>query len=400
MANKRFMSRFFAFLLVVGLALPITSITPTRAQGVSRTFPETGKTVTDKFLTYWDGHGGLAQEGFPISDAIVERSNTNGNIYIVQYFERAVFEYHPEEKPPYDTLLQLLGTFLYGRKYSQGAPGQQANTSAGSALFKETGKRLGGIFQQYWNTHGGLAQQGFPISDEFDEKNDLDGNIYRVQYFERAVFEYHPEQKDPKYQVLLSQLGTFRSQARYGVLIKQLSGTGDQQTAKFPLKAGLTVFQSLRALDGYYYINLIDAAGKNIATIAASSGPSDYSSAVNIPADGVYGLDVGADTVWTVNVSQPRGTFSTPPPQQKWSGRGWQATPLISLNAGKATFHVVGTGKGIVSAILLDQNGVHVETLAEEKDNVDVTKTINVPADGVYLIQALFDDNWTIEVQQ
>jgi hypothetical protein len=259
---------------------------------------------------------------------------------------------------------------------------------------------LGGVFQQYWNTHGGLAQQGFPISDEFNEKSDLDGKTYRVQYFERAVFEYHPEQKDPKYQVLLSQLGTFRSQARYGALSKQLSGTGDQQTAKFPLKAGLAVLQSLRALDGYYYINLVDAAGQNVTTIASSSGPSDYSSAVNIPADGVYGLDVGADGVWTVNVSQPKGTFSTPPPQQKWSGRGWQATPLFSLKAGPANFHVVGNGTGVVRATLLDQNGKHVETIAEQEGKLDVTTTINIAADGVYVIDALFDGEWTIEVQQ
>src|SRR5436190_4335110 len=31
----------------------------------SRTFPETGKTVTGLFLNYWDTHGGLAQQGFP-----------------------------------------------------------------------------------------------------------------------------------------------------------------------------------------------------------------------------------------------------------------------------------------------------------------------------------------------
>ena len=30
-------------------------------------------------------------------------------------------------------------------------------------------------FLQYWQQNGGLAQQGFPISDEFMEKSDLDG---------------------------------------------------------------------------------------------------------------------------------------------------------------------------------------------------------------------------------
>lgn len=38
-------------------------------------------------------------------------------LYTVQYFERAVFEYHPEKQVPFDVLLSQLGTFRYGQKY-------------------------------------------------------------------------------------------------------------------------------------------------------------------------------------------------------------------------------------------------------------------------------------------
>ena len=183
-------------------------------QGIAtQTFPETGKSVRGRFLEYWKGHGGLTQQGFPISEEIQEKSDTDGKSYTVQYFERAVFELHPENQPPNDVLLSLLGNFLYKQKYPSGAPGQAVNTSAGSQLFKETGKHVGGKFLDYWNTHGGLAQQGYPISEEFVEKNELDGKSYRVQYFERAVFELHPENAAP-YDVLLSQLGTFRYKTR------------------------------------------------------------------------------------------------------------------------------------------------------------------------------------------
>ncbi|HEX8217941.1 MAG TPA: hypothetical protein VF914_01870 [Chloroflexia bacterium] len=184
------------------------------AQAGSRTFPETGKTVRGVFLQYWDAHGGLPQQGFPISEEMQEVSDTNGKVYTVQYFERAVFEWHPENQPPHNVLLSLLGNFLYKQKYAAGAPRQTPNTSAGSVLFKETGKRLGGRFLEYWQKNGGLPQQGYPISDEFTEKSDLNGQEYRVQYFERAVFEMHPENKPP-YDVLLSQLGTFRWRAKY-----------------------------------------------------------------------------------------------------------------------------------------------------------------------------------------
>jgi glucose/arabinose dehydrogenase len=188
---------------------------PTIPGSGSRRYPETGKTVTGLFLDYWNNNGGLAQQGFPISELMNETSDLDGKSYVVQYFERAVFEYHPEQSDTrFRVLLSQLGTFRYRQKYSNGAPNQQPNTSAGSQLFAETGKRVGGKFLEYWQRNGGLAQQGLPISDEFTERSDLNGREYRVQYFERAVFELHPENQPP-FDVLLSQLGTFRYRQKY-----------------------------------------------------------------------------------------------------------------------------------------------------------------------------------------
>src|SRR5688500_18956901 len=165
-----------AFLvLVLGAGAPGPTLGS--AQDGSRTFPETGKTVKGRFLEYWTQNGGLAQQGFPISDEMQERSDTDGKTYTVQYFERAVFEMHPEYASPNDVLLSLLGVFEYQTKYPQGAPGQQPNTSSGSVAFAETGNRLGGRFLHYWQAHGGLPQQGFPISDEFEERSPLDGKL-------------------------------------------------------------------------------------------------------------------------------------------------------------------------------------------------------------------------------
>ena len=182
----------------------------------SQLFPQTSKTVRGLFLEYWQKNGGLAQQGYPISEVMGEVSDLNGKPYTVQYFERAVLEYHPENQPPYNVLLSQLGTFRYKQKYPNGAPNQRANTSAGSRLFPETGKRVGGRFLSYWQQNGGLAQQGFPISDEFTERSDLNGQTYVVQYFERAVFEYHPQNAAP-FDVLLSQLGTFRYRTKYSM---------------------------------------------------------------------------------------------------------------------------------------------------------------------------------------
>ncbi|MEO8287660.1 MAG: hypothetical protein ABI670_14625 [Chloroflexota bacterium] len=87
-----------------------------------RAFPQTGKSVCGKFLQYWQQHGGLAQFGLPISYSFIETSPLDGNPYTVQYFERAEFELHPENKPPYDLLLVQLGTFRFNERYSGSGP--------------------------------------------------------------------------------------------------------------------------------------------------------------------------------------------------------------------------------------------------------------------------------------
>lgn len=67
-------------------------------------------------------------------------------------------------------------------------------------FFTETGHGIGHGFKNYWETNGGLLIFGYPLTDEIDE----DGQT--VQYFERAVFEFHPQNPDP-YRVLLRRLG-------------------------------------------------------------------------------------------------------------------------------------------------------------------------------------------------
>lgn len=95
---------------------------PTFAQGDCRAFPETGKQVCGRFLQYWTTNGGLAQQGLPLTNEFTEISDLNGQAYTVQYFERAVFENHPENAAPYDVLLSQLGTFRLHAKYPGGDP--------------------------------------------------------------------------------------------------------------------------------------------------------------------------------------------------------------------------------------------------------------------------------------
>jgi hypothetical protein len=78
--------------------------------------------------------------------------------------------------------------------------------TADRVFFSQTGHSLSHGFKQYWERNGGLAVFGYPITEEFTERNRL-GEFSAVQYFERAKFEYHPEYKDTPFEVELGLLG-------------------------------------------------------------------------------------------------------------------------------------------------------------------------------------------------
>ena len=61
-----------------------------------------------------------------------------------------------------------------------------------------------GRFREYWETNGGLAIFGYPISPAREERTAA--GTFLVQYFERNRFELHPEKARP-YDVLLGRLG-------------------------------------------------------------------------------------------------------------------------------------------------------------------------------------------------
>ncbi len=173
-------------------------------------FQETKQTLSDKhgFLSYWNSHGGLPQFGYPTTAEILEVNPADQKTYIVQWFERNRFEWHPENKgTEYEVLLGLLGKQLTIGRENEGAfrRFENANYPSG-AYFPETGHNLRNSFKTYWEQNGGLAIYGYPTSEEFNEAS-TDGNIYITQWFERARFEYHPENKGTKYEVLLGLLG-------------------------------------------------------------------------------------------------------------------------------------------------------------------------------------------------
>ena len=159
---------------------------------------ETGFCVRGRFQAYWEAHGGLALNGYPISAEFNEILE-DGRPYTVQYFERTRLEYHPEVR---DAAAQVL-VGQFGRRVHPADP--SAAPDATQIWFPQTGHNVPTDFYRYWSEQGGLAQFGLPLTELLTQRLE-DGKSYQVQYFERARFEWHPENPTP-YAILLGQFG-------------------------------------------------------------------------------------------------------------------------------------------------------------------------------------------------
>jgi peptidoglycan/xylan/chitin deacetylase (PgdA/CDA1 family) len=175
-------------------------------------FPVTGHHVAEPFLSTWRANGGLPIFGYPLSE-LIEVDGMQ-----VQYFERARFELHPENAgTEYEVLLTLLGSWLAGERtnpaYTPFPADTAPPTEPGRQFFPETGHYLAYGFRDFWQAHGGLRAFGYPISEEFSELNPDTSVAYTVQYFERARFEYHPEQAGTNNAIMLGRIGAQRATA-------------------------------------------------------------------------------------------------------------------------------------------------------------------------------------------
>ncbi|HYP40164.1 MAG TPA: hypothetical protein VEX13_07365, partial [Chloroflexia bacterium] len=119
--SKRGLGRIALYASVIGAMivsiLPATSLetyaqtpTPTPSRRINNF------DVAGRFLEEWNKPGSeqnsVYVNGLPITARRSEISAEDGKAYDTQWFERAKFEAHPENRPPYDVLFGRLGANL------------------------------------------------------------------------------------------------------------------------------------------------------------------------------------------------------------------------------------------------------------------------------------------------
>lgn len=170
---------------------------PATDPGYRWTAPATGHTVSGQWLAFLRAHGDTDNLGYPRTEVIADPMMGGQT---VQYFQRLILEWHPENPPQYRIQRRLLGDILYPGAdpphpitdpppgpwhyfpFSPGAP-----TGLGHFVANYTRSGVAIYFKDYFDSHGGVDAFGYP-----KEEPKLRDGMW-TQRFQAAVFEYHPE---------------------------------------------------------------------------------------------------------------------------------------------------------------------------------------------------------------
>jgi hypothetical protein len=158
-------------------------------------FPSTAHNVSGEFWTYYQS---IPNASYVFGAPITEQFTDAQSGRLVQYFQRARFEYYPENPSDQHVKLTALGSYVFQHSKPEGT--LDMFTPIGCRFYADTGFSLCYAFLEFFDRNGGESIFGKPTTP-FVFYN---GRI--VQYFERARFEWFPENADGE-KVVLAELG-------------------------------------------------------------------------------------------------------------------------------------------------------------------------------------------------
>lgn len=292
----------FFLLLTTTLVGPASSVATAQTNEQDDSYYwETGHNVSETFLKYFQANGGISRFGFPITEGYVE---SNG-LY-VQYFQKARLEWHPANPDPYKILPGLLGEDL-GKKQAP-IPASQipAATDPNCIYFAETGHKVCNSFLKYFQANGGVDAFGYPITEYVQENGMI------VQYFQRALMEWHPA-KPAGQRVVTAPLGQiyydWAGLDRGRLPPVPPNGSESIAPTVIQLKARASVLSAITSKGsvqtGYVYVS--DQLGKPVVGAAVTlvvRFPNGSSASYTLPATGASGTTFQSFPVGNVKPGQ------------------------------------------------------------------------------------------------
>ncbi len=339
-------------LLVLVYVLAYGSAHTTQAQTGPRCFSETNQCIEGRIRQYWEQNGGLPVFGYPISPQIAE--NVEGTSRQVQWFERNRLELHPEKPAPYDVLLGRLGDAVLKQQGYEWHAFPKSMPQPGCQFFADTGHNVCEPFLTAWRNAGvplagqfggveagSLALIGLPISSAIEPGGEGNPYAVRVQWFERARFEYHLA-NPPQFQVLLGLLG---NEAR------QLTPDTDVETA------GRIAFTRAQTDRQFVHLCILNADASGCSNQLQLTGSTANEGQPTWSPDGTqvaFESDVGDNwEIYRINANHTDPTRLTEsnavdgaPSWGNLPGRGWQIAFHSNRDNGVFNIYLVDSRDG------------------------------------------------------
>ncbi len=260
------------FLLKISIALALASlvilmpVSPglTQGGGTTHYYPETGFAVDPKFVDFFDRYGGLELFGYPISRTFIDQG------VLVQYFQHARFEYHPDNPEPYVVQLGLIGDELH---YNQPAVRKPQFPSRRRVYFPETGHTVAYAFLDYFKEHGGIDVFGYPITEMYFEEGCI------VQYFQRMKMEWHPE--DHTSPVHIGNLGELYVQIHRNRFPPEVLNPIEPAAIIAPGATATRPVNSLQAIVSLRY-SVMGHSGEQVVSVLVTDGQGNPVEGANV----------------------------------------------------------------------------------------------------------------------
>ena len=170
-------------------AAPASTAPPPNASASSdggRYFPETGHSLDPVFEPFFDGHGAVTILGHPITESYVDPYSG----FLLQYFENARLEVGPDTQGELGVRLTELGVLLGGWDLPLEVERFPIGNNPGCRYYAESGHQVCHAFLDYYESHGGQAVFGLPITELRFENGRM------VQYYQDFRLDWYPEAQD------------------------------------------------------------------------------------------------------------------------------------------------------------------------------------------------------------
>ncbi len=170
---------FLSLFLTVGMISDLNAVAPSETPFCAF-MPETGHNVHGVFLVFYRARNGAENFGAPLTEAFWEKDR------IVQYFERARLEFHPENPEPYRVQLGLLGEQYNITDLPMKSQAIPPANNPNFRYFPDSGQMISFAIKEYFDKSGGIDILGYPVSGLRFESGSF------VQYFQRQRVIWNP----------------------------------------------------------------------------------------------------------------------------------------------------------------------------------------------------------------